>query len=427
MMVLWLWVFLTSGIAWSADCTVLTSVTETAQFYFPDQISADGAVVITEGRISATYDAKPPLEFIKEGDDHRVKWNGRECALVDVSGMSVTPGLVAVSTQLGVIEVGAEKSTRDDAAKRADELRAHFKVTDGYNPRSSLIPVARTHGITSATVHPSGGAVSGAVGWVDLTGTTQSEAIMDDSIAMEATADWLFLTDVLAEVRFWQKNRTAYDQNRTRPLMLSKPQLEALLPVVQMEQPLIVTVHRSADIERAIRFQEKERVRLILRGVAEGWLVAAELATAEIPVIVNPLLNAPQSFDAITARADNAARLIEAGVNVIITSEQTHNARNLRQVAGNAVRAGVGHHDAVMAITQTPAEVFGASDTGRLEAGARANIVVWSGDPLELRTQALRVFIRGQSVPMTSRQKVLMERYRQLPGSPLPALDIPRE
>lgn len=426
-MVLWLWVFLTSGVAWSADCTVLTSVTETAQFYFPDQISADGAVVITEGRIAATYDANPPLEFIKEGDDHRAKWNGRECALVDVSGMSVTPGLVAVSTQLGVIEVGAEKSTRDDAAKRADELRAHFKVTDGYNPRSSLIPVARTHGITSATVHPSGGAVSGAVGWVDLTGTTQREAIVDDGIAMEATADWLFLTDVLAEVRFWQKNRAAYDQNRIRPLMLSKPQLEALLPVVQMEQPLIVTVHRSADIEAAIRFQEKERVRLILRGVAEGWLVAAELATAEIPVIVNPLLNAPQSFDAITARADNAARLIEAGVNVIITSEQTHNARNLRQVAGNAVRAGVGHHDAVMAITQTPAEVFGVSDSGRLEAGAKANIVVWSGDPLELRTQALRVFVRGQSLPMTSRQKTLMERYRQLPGSPLPALDISRE
>ena len=121
------------------------------------------------------------------------------------------------------------------------------------------------------------------------------------------------------------------------------------------------------------------------------WHTLAELATAEIPVIVNPLLNAPQSFDAITARADNAARLIEAGVNVIITSEQTHNARNLRQVAGNAVRAGVGHHDAVMAITQTPAEVFGVSDSGRLEAGAKANIVVWSGDPLELRTQALRV------------------------------------
>ena len=344
-----------------------------------------------------------------------------------MSGRSVTAGLVAVSTQLGVIEVGAEKSSRDDAAKHTDGVRSHFRVTDGYNPRSSLIPVARTHGITSATVHPSGGSVSGTVGWVDLTGRTQREAVVNESIAMEATADWLYLSNILAEVRFWQKNRTGYDQNRIRPIQLSKPQLEALLPVVQMEQPLIVTVHRSADIEAAIRFQERERVRLILRGVAEGWLVADALAEADIPVIVNPLLNAPQSFDAIAARADNAARLLNAGVDVILTSEQTHNARNLRQVAGNAVRAGVSHHDAVLAITQTPASVFGLKNTGRLEAGAKANLVVWSGDPLELRTSALQVFIGGVSMSLTSRQKALMERYRSLPGSPLPALDVRSE
>ena len=150
------------------------------------------------------------------------------------------------------------------------------------------------------------------------------------------------------------------------------------------------------------------------------------MAEANIPVIVDPFMNAPASFDQVGGRADNAKLLVEQGVDVVIASFQTHNARVLRQVAGNAVRAGLSSKAALDAVSSTPAAVFGMTDYGQLAPGFVANIVVWSGDPFELRTSADVVMIEGKITPKTSRQIQLMERYRQLPGTPNTALEYPK-
>jgi imidazolonepropionase-like amidohydrolase len=152
--------------------------------------------------------------------------------------------------------------------------------------------------------------------------------------------------------------------------------------------------------------------------------VADQLAQAKVPVLVDPLAYGPSSFDELYARPDNAALLAKAGVALILTTESTHNARTLRQVAGNAVREGLPHADALRAVTETPARVFGLPDRGRLAVGAAADVVLWSGDPLELSSRAERVWVDGVEVDLRSRQTELRERYRTLPGTPAPALPV---
>jgi cytosine/adenosine deaminase-related metal-dependent hydrolase len=149
------------------------------------------------------------------------------------------------------------------------------------------------------------------------------------------------------------------------------------------------------------------------------------LAEADIAVIINPLIYGPGSFDQREARPDNAQLLAEAGVDVIISTRSAHFARSLRQLAGNAVRGGMDHTAAVRAITSTPARVFGLSDRGEIARGAFANLVIWSGDPLEIGTRVETMLIAGRAVELTSRQTDLFERYRELPGSPVPPLSLP--
>jgi len=149
-------------------------------------------------------------------------------------------------------------------------------------------------------------------------------------------------------------------------------------------------------------------------GAAEAWMIADEIAKRKIPVVVKPLTNIP-SFDALGASLENAARLQKAGVTLVLSSFDTHNARNLRQEAGNAVSYGLSKEDALRAVTLTPARTWGvAGETGSLEAGKDADLVIWSGDPFELTTAAEHVFIRGREMSKETRQTLLFEKYRTI-------------
>jgi len=153
---------------------------------------------------------------------------------------------------------------------------------------------------------------------------------------------------------------------------------------------------------------------------------AEALADAGVAVVIDPLVYGPGSFNQIHGRADNGALLVAAGVDVIIATGSSHNARNLGQYAGNAVRGGMKPADALAAITSAPAKVYGLEDRGVLEVGARADVVIWSGqDPLELSSLPVAVFIDGRPIALESRQTLLRDAYSQLPGTPTPPLSLP--
>src|SRR2546428_158089 len=165
--------------------------------------------------------------------------------------------------------------------------------------------------------------------------------------------------------------------------------LEALLPVLHGQLPLIAVANRKSDIATALRLAREFKLKVILAGAQEGWEVAGDIAAAGIPVLVEPLDNIP-SYDALGIRYENAALLAKAGVKVVLLETDTHNARNLRQQAGNAGSYGMSWDQALRAVTLSPAEVFGVADRyGSPAPGKGGNGGVGSGDPLELTRAAL--------------------------------------
>jgi len=178
---------------------------------------------------------------------------------------------------------------------------------------------------------------------------------------------------------------------------------------------LVTGAGRGIGAATALRLAREFKLKLVLAGAQEGWEVARDIAAAGVPVLVEPLDNIP-SYDALGIRYENAALLARAGVKVALMETDTHNARNLRQQAGNAVSYGMSWDQALRAVTLAPAEMLGVADRyGSLESGKVANVVVWSGDPFEFTTGVEHVFIRGKEMPLTSRQTELFERYKKLP------------
>lgn len=375
----------------------------------------NGTVVIQNGRITAVgANVAIPAGAVR----------------IDATGKVVTPGLFESATNMALVEVGAVGTTNDYRIQDEDQVAAAFNVADGINPRSMVIPVTRIAGITTVVSRPSGGLISGQGLAFDLLGNRLDDMSIRDPIAMfgsvseseqEAagggTRGGLFmrLREALEDARVWARNPQAFERGETREFSVSRLDLAALQPVLRGELPLVLEAHRASDIQTAIRIAQEYDLRLIIAGGTEGWMVADDLARARVPVLVKVLRNLPESFESLGARYDNAALLRRAGVQVAITTGETFKAFNLRQEAGNAVAYGLPYDEALRAVTLYPAQIFGVSDRyGTLEPGKVANVVVWDGDPLELLTAVEHVIIRGQEVPLVSRETMLRDRYLNL-------------
>ena len=360
---------------------------------------------------------------------------------IDATGKWVTPGLINSATQLGVEEVQAVSSTSDARASGMNGVAASFRVIDGFNERSTMIQPARNDGVTSIVDLPqSGGVIFGQAAFVDL---APSDMILRSSAAMvgqfgNTSAGFgrrgggpegytrgemaARLRELFDDVKTYAANKAAYDRAQARPLSASRADLEALIPVVEGRQPLLMYVDRASDIEAALAITKAYGIKLIVGGGAEAWEVAPALAAAKVPVLAGTMDNVPNSFEQLGQRHDNVAVLRKAGVNVALIGNggeedaTPFNVRNIRQDAGMAVAFGLSWDEALRAITLAPAEIFGVADkVGTLQAGRDANVVVWSGDPFEFSTQAVAVLIHGQPVMAPSRQDMLMERYKSLP------------
>jgi imidazolonepropionase-like amidohydrolase len=374
-----------------------------------------GTVVVVDGRIQAV------------GVSVAVPSGAR---VIDAAGKTVTPGLFDSSTALGIVEIGQVAGTAD-ASTTMGRVTAAFNVADGLNPFSTLIPITRVAGITRAVVSPQPGSslIAGQGIVIDLGSERASEMVRRNPVAMYAVlgergaalaggargAALLVLREALQDARDYAENRRAFEEDRRRAYALSRLDLEALGPVVRGELPLVIEAHRASDLLAALRLAREFNLRLILSGATEAWMVASEIAQARVPVVINPMQNLP-AFESLGITLENAARLHAAGVTIAFGSFESHNARNLKQLAGNAVAHGLPHDAALRAMTIDPARIWGIDAAyGTIEPGKEADLVIWSGDPLELTTQVEQVFIRGREMPKDNRQRLLFERYRRLP------------
>ena len=382
----------------------------------------NGTVIITNGKISAVGANVP----IPAGAQR-----------IDATGKIVTPGFVNSSTQLGVQEIAQVNDTRDMTARGKDNIAAAFTVWEGLNPNSVMMAPARKEGVTSFVVIPTGGLIAGQAALVDVVPGTTTDMIIRAPVAMVAEVGdpqsaglnsrgelIVKLREVLEDTRYFQSHRDAFDRAQTRPFAASRLDLQALIPVIEGRLPLLVTVDREADIDAAMRLARDYNVKLMIGSGAEAWMMADKLAAAHIPVLTGAENNIPAGFAALGQRQENAGLLRKAGVEVALIGnagggdEEAFNVRNLRQEAGNAVSYGMTWDDALRAVTLAPAELFGAGDrVGSLQPGREGNVVVWSGDPFEFTTRAEHVFVRGREYHEKTRQDLLIERYRNLPGT----------
>jgi len=346
---------------------------------------------------------------------------------IDAAGKWITPGLFDGAGQMGLREISAVQNTNEQTL-RGNEVAASFNVLEGINPGSMLIDVNRIEGVTTTLAVPNGSLIWGQAAVIDLDGTTIEQMRVKSPAAMvvdlsEGAKDAgggsragvaqrlrRVFDDALEYAR-----RPTYQRAQNEQLAASAADLQALLPVLRGQLPMIAVANRRSDIETALRIAKEYKIRLIIGGAAEAWMIPGEIAAAGVPVLVEPLQNLP-SYDALGIRYENAPLLAKGGVKIALMETATENTRNLRQQAGNAVANGMTWDQALRAVTLTPAEILGVSDRyGSLEVGKVANVVVWTGDPFEFSTGVEHVFIRGKDIPLRSRQTELLERYKTLP------------
>jgi imidazolonepropionase-like amidohydrolase len=361
--------------------------------------------------------------------------------VVEGAGRVVTPGFIDSNSQIGLGEVGGWAPGTLDFATEVEELGASFNPVRAVNPENSYIPIVRLRGVTATALIPFAGAdqlFAGQASVISLDGESLDEMIRRESAGVvtamgevgsarsggSRAANLQQLHDALWDARARMLGAAddvgdaAEDDDDPRlkgdRSGLSDRELDALVPVISGEVPLVVGAHRVSDLRLAVALQEEFGLRLVIDGGAEAWRIADELAAADVAVIVTAPRNLP-TFDGLFASLENPGRLAAAGVEVVFLGGAEGWRPELSQMAGLAVANGMDHAAALRGVTLGAAEVWGVADQmGSLEPGKRADVVVWSGDPFELSTSAEHIFIGGREIPEDSRQERLFDRYRDL-------------
>jgi imidazolonepropionase-like amidohydrolase len=341
--------------------------------------------------------------------------------VIDATGKIVTPGLFGGLTYLGLDEIGLEP-TLDDPEVKLGEMRPEFDVTPAFDADATSIGVNRLGGVTFAAVTPTSAGKEGSIIAGQGPVVTLDGAVLERSRALyiDLGADISELTGGSRAVQYMLL-RQAFMEARTPNLVLNNDQRlltpagrQTLLAYATGTAPLVFDVDRASDIRQVLALAAREKLHVVISGGAEAWRVAPELAAAKVPVILDPLVDLPANFDGVGSTLENAARLDKAGVELAFSfsDPESHNIRKIRQAAGIAVAHGLPWDKGLAAITRNPAEIFGAADrVGTIQPGRLANLVVWSGDPLEVTSVAEEVFIGGKLMPPTSRQTELKDRY----------------
>lgn len=406
--------------------TVATAVGET--------VILNGTVIIRDGRIVAV------------GAGLAVPAGA---SIIDATGRYVTPGIVSAMSNLGIVEVAAVNPTNDTSA-RGTPFSAAIDVAPAINPRATPIAINRLGGVTRAVVGPeAAGEIFGGQGAIISLAASGDTLVrprafqfieLGEAGALVAggsrPAAWLNLRNGLAEAQRYARNPAAFDSGRDRGSLIKRIDAAALVAVVEGREPAVIHVERASDIVAVLGLRsEFPRLRIILIGAREGWMVADRIAAAKVPVVTLTLFDLPDQFETLASTRSNVGRLVAAGVTVglgTVGGDSGAQPRNLPYLAGNAVAqarvpGGVGltRGEALATITRAPAVIFGMTDVGTLEVGKRGDVVVWDGDPFELTSAPVAVLIDGVPQPMTSRQTQLRDRYRDLTPGDLP-LQYPR-
>jgi imidazolonepropionase-like amidohydrolase len=385
----------------------------------------NGVVVMQNGRITAVGGAGTAIP------------SGAK--VIDVSGMTVYPGLIDSETHLGLTEVGSDRSTNDEI-ELSDEIMPHMHVADAFHAETALIPVARINGITNAIVAPgSADTLPGQDSFIQLAGPSATEMLVVRDIAMplnftgrqrrnqsfeaakfpftrmgmatQLRQAFIDALDYDQKLAAYEKKKSSGDEKAGAPPKRDL-KLEALLPYLHGKKPVVLAAEEPNDVLTALDLANEFHLKVILNHVTHSASLLDKIAAAKLPVIVGPIYEEPKESERYDAVFSIPAQLAKRGVKIAFASYDAHKVRDLPYAAGYAVAFGLPADEALKALTINPAQIWGVDkDLGSLEAGKIGNVVVANGDPLDVRTDVKHVFIQGQEIPLVNKQTQLRDKY----------------
>ena len=380
-------------------------------------IPFEGNILIENGTIKRISSANMQADFV-----------------IDASGMIVTPGIIGTDTNIGIVEIGALSVTRDDSS---NIYSIGFSIHDAFNPKSTLIPWNRSNGVTSAlslpqnTSSPIGGLGSYFLLDGELDITSNKDIVMIGNVGGSSNKSRAETFSVMDDLLSFASSINARDLSSDSDIAdliegspiadfmeLHPRDVKALFKLVNDNLPLIISTHRASDILKLIELKEKYSLNLIIKGAQDASLVASQIAESNIPLIINPINNIPDSFDELASNIQMASRLEKKGIDIMFNTPRSHNFHLVRQGAGVAVANGMSYEAAIKAITSTPANVFNIDQRGEIKTGYFADIVIWDADPLEPSSMPEYVFINGKPIDLTTRSSRLRDRYTTQPEKP---------
>lgn len=362
--------------------------------------------------------------------------------VIDGTGLSVYPGMIDSGSSVGLIETDSVPGTVDTA--EIGEINPNAQAAVAINPHSELIPVTRVSGVTHVVSTPEGGIISGQSALIQLAGWTPSEMVVKAPAGMNIqfprlrsapvvdapsdeeaekelhksyTRELDRLRDLFRDARAYAKAAAARTSDAKVRRFDRDLVLEALVPVVEGREPVILHANLARDIKAALEFADEFELKVILSGGHDVARVLPELKKRNVPVILGPILAIPQrEDDPYDLLFTNAKVLYDNGIRFSIQSADAHNTRNLPYHAASCAAFGLPKEEALKAVTIYPAQIFGVADRlGSLEVGKQANVILTDGDPLEIRTNVKRVFIGGEDIPMDSRHTLLYDKFKNRP------------
>lgn len=346
---------------------------------------------------------------------------------VDLAGKVVTPALIHAGSTLGAVEIN-DRANANDIDAASDALSAGVDIAYALNPNSTLIPIARASGIGRAIVTPglqgkTGSNVRFGGQAALITTRANVDVLVTPRVAVTLNllgsdrgraAIFPQLKAMLDDAASYASTAEPHPPGAYTATKWTALDLDALVPVMRGDIPLVVAVDRASDIRWLLEIFADHDVKLVLHGAAEAWLLADSLASAGVSVILDPAENLPRNFDSVFATNANAARLHEAGVSIAIVGPPSgHDAELLRIHAGIAAANGLPADAALRAITSVPARMFGLSRVGQIAVGFEADLAIWSGDPFEPLSELEALILSGALQPLDNRQKTLGIKYRQ--------------
>lgn len=376
-------------------------------------------LLLVQGRIAAIGEALPA-----DGDPE----------VIDLQGRHVYPGLIAPVVSLGLQEIEAVRSTND--AGEVGPLNPNARAIVAYNTDSRVTPTLRSNGILLAQVTPDGGLLKGQSSVVQLDAWSWEDAAykLDDAMHVDWPSQQI-MSYPGAPAREEQERRIrermamldniidegrAYAEAKASALPPKIDlRLEALLPVLRRDRPVFISAESEKDIRSALEFCQRQNLRMVLVGGSDAWLHIDLLRKLQVPVVLRKPHSLPRQEDDPVALPFETARILHrAGVLTCLSMDSYWNYRNLPFQAGQAAAFGLDKEEALQLVTLNTARILGIdARTGSLAVGKDANIVVSTGDLLDMRTSHVELaFIQGRKIDLGNKQKDLNAKYLEKYG-----------